>query len=272
MHGTKVDRDRRRAERWIARTGGMASVPEAALDLLARRLAARYRVLLRWTPLLLLPIGVTGVVVVRGFGTAGSRAEVRWVLAAYALVAVLMVLISDRISRAERGIGRTLPHRVTRGTAVDVRTMLGWARTTCLAATLTAEAGLAVVLLWAGTGWLLWTYLAAFTVACGLVAVGVKQSATRATIAVDLFSLTIDERMRSEDAFAATGPLYIWMFAFPFETVAGADRAWLVLLWGGVFMGVSLLRAWGAARRPWRSMMPAGWWSPTAPAPGGDHP
>jgi hypothetical protein len=271
MHGTKDARDRRRAERWIARTGGLAYVSEAALDLLARRLAARYRVLLRWTPLLLLPIGVTGVVVVRGFSPAGSRTDVRWVLASYALLSALMVLIYDRISRAERGIGRTLTQRVSRGTAVGVQTMLGRSRTICLVTTLTAEAALAVVLLWVGTGWLAWTYVAALTVACGLVAVGVKQSATRATIAVDPFSLTIDERMRSEDAFAATGPLYIWMLAFPFETVAQAGRGWLYLLWLGVFVGTSLLRAWGAARRPWRSLTPRGWWSPTAPAPDGDH-
>jgi hypothetical protein len=270
MHGTKDGRNRRRAERWIARTGGLASVSEAALDLLARRLAARRRILLRWLPVLLLPVGVTGVVIVRGFGTAGSRADVRWVLASYALLCALMVMIDGRISRAERRIGRTLPHRVSRSTAVNVPTMLGRARTTCLVTTLTAEAGLALVLLWVGAGWLAWTFVAAFTVACGLVAVGMRQSATRATIAVDPFSLTIDERMRSEDAFAAAGPLYVWMFAFPFETVAQAGRSWLFLLWGAVFVGTSLLRVWGVASRPWRPETPRGWWSPTAPAPSGE--
>jgi hypothetical protein len=270
MQGTKDDRDRRRAERWISRTGGLASVSEAAMDLLARRLAARRRVALRWMPLALVPIGIAGVAVVRGLSPASSSSDVGWVFAAYALVLVWGVLIYGRISSAERGIGRTLPQRVSRGTAVDIRTMLGWARAVCLVTTVTAEAGLAVVLLWAATGWLPWIYAAAFTMAAGFVAVGVKQSATRATIAVDPFSLTIDERLRSEDAFDATGPLYIWMWAFPFETVARAGRPWLDLLWLGVFVGTSLLRVWGAQSRPWRSQTPRGWWSPTAVAPGGE--
>jgi hypothetical protein len=210
---------------------------------------------------------------IRGFSIPDSGAHVGWVLVAYLLVSALAVLIYGRISSAERGIGRTLPQRVSRGTAVNVPTMLGWARTTCLVTTVTAEAGLAVALLSVGTGWVPWTYLAAFTVTCGFVAVGVRQSATRATIAVDAFSLTIDERLRSEDAFAATGPLYVWMFAFPFETVARTGRPWLDLLWLGVFVGVSALRVWGAARRPWPSSTPRGWWSPpTAAAPSGDHP
>jgi hypothetical protein len=85
--------------------------------------------------------------------------------------------------------------------------MLGRARMTFLVVALTLEAGFAVTLLAVGHGWLAWAFPLTFAVACGFVVAGVRQAATRATVATDPVSLTIDERLRSQDTFSATLPL-----------------------------------------------------------------
>ena len=101
------------------------------------------------------------------------------VLAAYAVFAVDIVVRDQLINRAERRIGATLSHRVSRGTAVSVPMMLGTAGMAFLIVALVLEAAFAVTLLAVGQGWFAWAFLLAFLVACGFVVVGVRQAATR---------------------------------------------------------------------------------------------
>jgi hypothetical protein len=164
MHGTKCDRDSRRAERWIARTGGLAPVSPEALDLLARRLAARRRASLQCLPLLLIAVAVLASVFLDGqaLGTANwERTFVTRALVSYAVASVGALVMDLLARRADRGISHALSHRVSRGTAVPIRMMLGRVRTTFVVAALVAEATLSVALLSVRTGWLDWTYLAA---------------------------------------------------------------------------------------------------------------
>jgi hypothetical protein len=174
-----------------------------------------------------------------------------WWLAAYAAFAVAIVLRDQLNNRAERRIGAKLQHRASRSTAVSIPTMLGTARMTFLVAALTLEAGFAVTLLAIGHGWLAWAFPLAFAVACGFVVVGARHAATRATVAIDPVSLTVDERLRSQDAFSATLPLLFLVGVL----IAGNTRSaygpgWLddaALLGGWVILA---LRLWGEISGP----------------------
>jgi hypothetical protein len=271
MAGTKVPRDVRRANRWIDRSGGLAYVPPDAFDLLSRRLALRRRVAWQCSPLVLIPLGILVVGwIASGFGTSNSLAG--WTVLAFVMIAIEARLMDRILGRAEQRIGLALPHRVSRGTAVSVATMLGRARVVALAATIAIETGLAVTLLSQRGGWITWTYLLGFAGSCCLVAIGVRQAATRATVAADPFSLAIDERLRSEDAFAATLPLTLLLIAFPASAVGGPGHAWIDLLWLVSLVAVGGLIHMGRTHRPWVSVAPRGTWLPRRPVVGEESP
>jgi hypothetical protein len=183
------------------------------------------------------------------------------VLAAFALLATAM-MVRDRLTcRADRRIGRTLLHRVSRSTAASVPTMLGPARMASMISALTLEAALAVTLLLVHHGWLAWTFPLAFAAASGCVVVGVRHAATRATVAVDPVSLTIDERLRSDDAFGATFPLFFLLLVFGGSTTSTLGPGWLEHAWKvGAFL-VFGLWVWGMTSGPWRarSALPGSW-------------
>jgi hypothetical protein len=270
MSGTKADRDRRRAKRWIARSGGLPWLPADDVDLLVSRLALRRRGRLQAVPFLLVALGV---IVSTLFAGAGSA---RWAetfalrgLAAYALICAAQIMQGRFTARAERRLASALPNRVSRGTAVPIRMMLGPARASFVAVALVLEAALAVAVLSLRSGWLTWTYLAGFLAACGFVAVGMRQAATRGTVALDPLSLTIDERLRSDDAFAATVPLYLLLFAFPAAAVFGHGHDSLGFAWTACWMVVAVMRPWADTRPPWRPVQARGPWVPAA-VPSGD--
>ena len=264
--------DSRRAERWIVRSGGLTYMTPEAFGLLVRRLADRHRTRVRCIPLLVL-----AVVVYLPLGTSFHRLGTSsWdktfsarSLAAFAILALTGLVLNGLSSRAERRLARTLPHRASRGTALSLRMMLGLPRMTFLIVAAVVEASLAVALLVRHTGWLTWRYPAAYLVACALVAFGLRQAATRATIAADPVSLAIDERLRSEQAFSATSPLLLLMFAFP-ASVTGNAAGSLGVVWALAGMAIIPLWIWANFCRPWRSA-PSEPWSPAVPVPDGSR-
>jgi hypothetical protein len=274
MNGTKDERDRRRAQRWLTQSGGLSGLSPAAFDLLTRRLAARYRARWQCAPLFVLAGVVLASTFVDGhaLGTGGwGRSFAARALTAYAVLSV-ETLLADALTRwAERGIAQTLPSRVSRGTAVPVAMMLGRRRTAFVLAALGLEAMLAVIVLVMRPGWLEWTYLAAFLAASWLVAVGVRQAAARATIAVDALSLAIDERLRSDEAFQATGPLLLLLAAFPSSLAFDNGTTSLGLVWAAATVIILVLRLRADIDRALSQRSAAGWF-PTVPAPGGDLP
>lgn len=255
MRGTNADRDRKRAERWVGQSGGITYVPPEAFVLLMRRLAARKRSAVQCIPLVVVAVGIFGATRLNIWSPPtlrGGRTVADGTLAAYAVLAIATVVLNGLIDRAERQIGASLPHRVSRGTAVSIPTMLGRARMTFLICALATEAALGVALLSVHAGWLASTYLVAYVVAGFLVVLGVRQEGTRPTIAMDESSLAIDERLRSEDAYSISIVLLLLLFVFP-DTTAYSP-GWLNQVWD--LGGVALAGLWvlGLSRRPWRPL------------------
>lgn len=254
MGSTNDERDRRRAEKWLTRSGGFLYLPREAFDLLTRRLAASHRARIKCLPLFLL-----GVLILLSLafetGSLGSAAWARtfaWrMLATYAVLAVAILLAQSLTSRAERLIGQTLPSRTTRGTAISVRIMLGKTRLAYLVVAIVVQAALAVTLLAVHPDRLAWTFLSAFIVNCGFVALGLRQAATRATIALDQMSLAIDERLRAEEAFSSFGWLSGLLIAFP-TGISQGGPAWLHLVWLGALAIIYPGQIAAAASKPWK--------------------
>jgi hypothetical protein len=271
MQGTNEARDRRRAERWVDRTGGLPYVPPAAFDLLIRRLAARRQVAVRCIPYY---VAALAVMVSVGFSHAPGadglgRAFAVRALIAYAILAFAQVRFHRLADGADRQIAQPLPHRVSRGTAVSRSTILGTARLRIVALAVVVEASLAVVLLLLGDGWLAWTYLVALAATCWFVAARTQRVAARATVAVDPYSLTIDERLRSEDVYNATGLLFLLLYAFPAEAVAGHGHAWLFPVWSVAAIGLQMLWVIGLTSHPWRPRWSWPPWFTTPPSNAG---
>jgi hypothetical protein len=252
MDATYGDRDRRRTQRWLNQNRGLV-VPPEAFDLLARRLAARHRVLLWCAPLPVAVLVILGWQFAEWSRTADSVAADRtyatWSMVGYALFALFIVVNGRLASRAERRIGETLTQRVSRGTAASVPMMLGRARMSFLVVTLALEGALAATLLAVGHGWFAKAFPLAFAVSCGFVVIGVRQAASRATIALDPASLAIDERLRSRDAFSATQPLVFLVLVFTGSAKSGLR--WLDLTWGLSVVIICALGLWGELSAPW---------------------
>jgi hypothetical protein len=268
--GDTYVRDINRVKRWFKHTGDMPYVPAEAFDLLNRRLAARARSLLICSPLLAAAVALY-MPVLFTFGGADTD---RWgrtfaarALPAFALLTIAFLLANRITVRAERRIGQELPSRATRATAVSLRTMLGRYRTLTLLITITVEVALMAPLLTLQTAWFAWAYVTAFAAAVALSAFGVKQAATRPTLAMDPVSLAIDERLRSNDAYQATAPLTLLITAFPAVNIQHGP-GWLILVWGASGSVILLLRAFGTQNHPWQTES-SNRLRPTLPHPGG---
>jgi hypothetical protein len=257
MGGTKSERAARRATRWLKQTGGMAYVSPEAFELLSGRLAIRIRSLWQITPLLVLAFGETIAVLVIATGWDADDHEQRFaaeLLPGYVLLVLALLLAKALAGRAERRLGQTLERRISRGTAVPLRTMLGRARMTNLIASSVLQLGLAVVLLVATSGWFRWLYLATVLIAYALTAFGIRQATARPTLALDPSSLAIDERLRGEDAFQAAYPLYLLSYML-FQGAAAANTpSWLFPLTFAVATATLGLWFWAANSRPWKAL------------------
>ncbi len=270
MTGTNEERDVRRAEVWLRRSGGMTQVSPAAWELLVRRLAERRRVGL----LCLLPAGVVAGVLI-----AWSAAEVlltptttiAWPHAYAYLYGVVLAVLGmaeitweELVARRDRRLAAELPGRVSRSHRVPLRAVLGPLRTAFLGLALGVETAIGAALLGTGPGWLVRSYLVAFTGLCGLVLLGLRRALGRATVAVDATSLALDERLRSEEVFAAIGPLYLFLLALPAPLFAQSAAGWLILPWSLGGMVLLVLHAVARSRHPWPSVAVQVPW----PAPG----
>jgi hypothetical protein len=257
MGGTKETRDWRRIERWFKSAGPMANVSNEAFDLLGLRLAARFRARLVASPLFVLAAAIFVSILFDFPSSFDDAAQERWskvfasrALAAYALLAIATLVASHLTSRAERRIGAALARRSSRGDKVSLPMMLGRVRLSILVATITIEGALVVPLFVLGYGWFAWGFLAAYLGACALTALGVRQAATRTTIAMDPTSLAIDERLRSIDSFHAANPLSSIILAFP-AVGLHAGPSGFILVWGFAGAFILVLMSLGMRSHPW---------------------
>jgi hypothetical protein len=256
MATTISPRDIERTNRWLTRSRRFGYVPPEPFTLLALRLAARNRV--RWlcSPLIVL----TAALLVWGWhadsaqlGHSDWRQEqTGWVFAAYAVAALFGVVLIELGGRADVRIGRLLPHRVSRGTAVPVWAMLGWARTAYVVTAILSESAFVVFLLVWYPGGAAWAALAAWAGAGAFVAVGIWRATTRATVATDAVSLAIDEMLRSEESFAALTPLYALAMLLAFTSEGSSSSVafgWTVANLALVVFWLLVLNA-----RPWPTL------------------
>jgi hypothetical protein len=248
--------DYQRAARWVERSGGLVYVPPAASDLLILRLRARSRALWQCAPIVALAFVVLmfGAVAGPSLGSENwSKGIAPWALAAIGLINIAAVVAAVLIARADRAIGRTLPNRVSRATAVSTLTMLGRPRTAFYLVAVAVDAAVTAATFVIQAGWIAWTFLigCAITVSCAYAAV--RRAATRATIAIDPMSLAIDERLRSQDAFAFSNLLYLFMLTLPTSPELDYKLAQARII-GYAVLG--FLWVWAAWKRPWPTTPP----------------
>jgi MFS family permease len=253
MADTITPRAVKAAQRWVKQSPGLGCVTPEAFGLLARRLAVRYRSALWSLPFAgaCIAIFASASFLSSSQGTVvGDEAYAKRGLVAYALIAIGGIVTTGVAGHAERRLGRSLPHRVSRGTAVTIPTMLGRPRTTFLAAALGIESLLAVTLLAVNAGWFAWAFLVAVAIGAAMIAVGLWQASSRPTVAVDPVSLAIDERFRSMDAFHVAYPMIFLMLAFPSGGFTHSP-SWLQLVWLIAIVVLCVLFVWAAFKAPW---------------------
>jgi hypothetical protein len=256
MLGTNSKRSYGRTQRWLKTAGSGIEPSDQAWGLLSLRLAARRRAALRCAPLLLVALGFLASTVfpTADLGTAewGRRFAVRYLMTigCVAVATIVGGLLGDA---AERKIAAGLPRRVTRAAVVPIRILLGGVRSIFVVTAAALEAASAVALLIVHAGWLAQVYLAAICAIDAWVAVALWRAARRPTIALDASSLAIDERLRSLDAHAAGGPLYLVQVAFPASLVFDSTPRWFGPPWVAEFAVVSGLWFWAQLRDPWRA-------------------
>jgi hypothetical protein len=255
MRGTKIERDARRARRWLGYSGGFTYITPEAFDLLVQRLDVRRR--LAWIfapPLLLVATALLWPVV----SSSSANHSQLWQTGEFAAVVVVIVaavlglrLLSDQLAaRVDRDIAARFAHRVTRAERVPVRVTLGRVRGVFVLAAMTLHAAMGIALIVAGEGWLALTYLAGLSAICVLVLLGLRHSANRPTIAIDAPSLALDERLRAEDAFASTAPLMVFVWAFPLQAL-GPRLGWLATMWFVCLTLINALWLWAQNSKPW---------------------
>jgi hypothetical protein len=250
MPSAHSERDIQRADSWIRRTGGLTYVSPAAFDLLVMRLAGRHRSLLQCSPAWVLAQAALAYAwFTPGLGTPGwPKAFAIRQLPAFAILTIGLFVCSRLVIRADLRIARSLPRRASRGTAVSIPMMLGRARTAFLAGGLAVGGALGATTFWLQPGRVAWAYLAAYVAVCYFVASGVRRAAIRTTIAVDPVYLAIDERLGSEEAFAASK---LWLFLLVAVPVSASTSADLDLAHIAATLVIFGLSFWATLRRPW---------------------
>lgn len=255
MRGTKADGDVRRARRWLGYSGGLAYITPEAFDLLVQRLYVRRRLAWIFTPPVLVAFAALAWLVVSSPSAKDSQLSWSREFAALELVNLAVVLglrlLTEQVAaRTDRDLAARFEHRVTRAERVPMRVTLGRVRGVFVLAAVTLQGALGIALIVAREGWLAFTYLAGFSVMCLLVTLALRRSVNRPTIAVDAFSLALDERLRAEEAFASTGPLMVFLWAFPLVAL-GPRLEWLATMWLVCQTLIMVLWLWAQNSRPW---------------------
>ena len=252
---TKDQRDDRRVEKWLANSGGLPPVAGEARELLVRRLAARHRAGWICAPLNLL----AAIVLASAAQSLWADREDVWrqvfigrYMGTLVLMAAANALFLTLTRQAEARIAESLPRRATRGTYISVWIVLGRPATAAVIAATTWLVLRVGVMVWAGPGWLVVTYLVGLVASGGLAVFGLHRAATRATIAVDPMSVTIDERLRTEEALKATRLVYSLAIAASPAIMRDSAPHWLDLLEFAGFFAFLGLQMRAEPHRPWR--------------------
>lgn len=210
------ERDVGRAVRWLSRNRWPLPFPREAGDLLATRLAVRNRIkngalaVLGAIVLLTFIWDITSTAPATEQEAAASLREGRLVRFAFFCLPSLLFLAGLRAAVVvDRRIAQGLPQRMSRTATPPALVVLGRVRAVVLAA---------VVVLGGASCTAVWmTQPMAFAVtvtvlvfvAVGFSLLGVRTALRRPTVAFDVLTLALDERLRSEEAsLAGLMPVY----------------------------------------------------------------
>lgn len=203
MLATLGDRDRRRAGRWLTRSGGLMPIPKEAGDLLAVRLAARNRVLWRVGGPLVAPVVallVWWVWLLFRDGTGFEAVDRYGFPAAACHLAIDGWVLGTCLTRADTRIADALPLRVARERRAPVTVVLGRTATLWAVVALGSLLSFPLAALVLQPTWSTLLRMSAAVLVVGEVGIAVARQVRRDAVALDGFSLVVDERLRSEQA------------------------------------------------------------------------
>lgn len=257
----------RRAERWLRRSKGFWEVSPAAVELLAARLEARQRGVVRWVvlplvALLIAPVWLMATVDVpdSSAGLEALRAMHRtfgWMALALAVgLSLVLLAATERVRRSELRIGAGLQPRVARAKQVPWWVMLGRGAVALCVLGVPLQIAVAVASVAAGAGQFAWGYAAAVVVVAALAGAGVQRVTDRPTLAVDADSLAIDDRLRTEDSVRCLACIPQLVFPVVWFPMLDVGAGWLFPLWMGVAVAVWGLWLWAISSRPWKNTPP----------------
>ena len=204
------DRDVGRAVKWLQNSDGMLPMPRQAGDLLAVRLAARVRIMSRLGGAL----GGLVVALVVGWVWLWAQDDVGvavWSRNGFAgLMCLLMVVafvLDVAFARAEARLVRALPWRVAREVRAPMTVVLGRFATWWMVVASGTAAFYAVALLTVRPGWVALPRSLAALLIVAQNGAAVLTQVRREALALDVPSLLVDERFRSQDARLGLGLL-----------------------------------------------------------------
>jgi len=204
------DRDVRRAVTWLQNSGGLLPMPRQAADLLAVRMATRMRIINRWGGAL----GGVVVALVVGWVWLWAQDDVgvavwsRNGLATLTCLLMVMAFVLDvALARAHTRLLRALPRRVAREARAPVTAVLGRFVTWWMVVASGTAVFYAVVLLTVRPGWASLSRGLAALLIVARQGVTVVTQVRREALALDVPSLLVDERLRSQDARQGLGQL-----------------------------------------------------------------
>jgi len=197
------DRDVRRAVTWLQNAGGLLPLPLQAGDLLAVRLASRARIASRWGGALggvvvALLLGWVWLWVLDDVGVAP------WSHSGVATLVCLLVVVASvlevALARARTSLARVLPRRVAREVRAPVTVVLGRPAAWWMVVASGLAVFYAVALLTVRPGWASLPRGLAALLSVAYQGVAVVTQVRREALALDVPSLLLDERLRSQDA------------------------------------------------------------------------
>jgi hypothetical protein len=253
MRTTREERDQRRAETWLLKSGGLDHVSPEAFDLLRSRLRARQRA--RWigSPLPVLAL----LLVLSQFNLVGDSDYARRYSGRYLLAIGLLMgwvlLVAELGRRADHRIGTTLATRLTRDERVSWPRLFGRPRLIFLIVATSVEVIFAIGLAIVAPGGQALDFAIGLGAACALAGLGIGRAMSRETIALDDVSLAIDQRLRSDEAFSASVGLYLVVFVVPGSSLFDLLPFWFGEVWVAGVLVILALQAWGRSRPPWKS-------------------
>jgi hypothetical protein len=252
-------RDYNRAVTWLNRTGGMPGMSYDAWLLLIVRLRARIRTAFT----VMLPgfvILIVGAVIIEQVGGTGRHLAVAtWAIAGSG---AMFWGISVLEARAGLNCGRRLGMRATRERAIGLREILGTARWSAYIVVFVAQS-IFVVAAWthypARIGVDVTTVLGVEWLAIGWL---VSYAFRRPAVAIDAWSLAVDERLRSQEAAMGLALTYLGAGALLVVLDHSEPVGDSLVSWGFglVFLGL-VAQLIGNIPRKWPNPYRRSWWA-----------